>query len=68
MLSHMLVKVGDSGECSLALFAFCLALVYRYVLCQGILAGEPLKALFTLKRLQSGLDRVRVPIAWDVKV
>ena len=65
MFSHMLVKVGNGRECCLAVLTFGLALVYRYVLCQGILAGEPLIALFTLKRLESSLDRVRVPgVAW----
>ena len=64
MLSHVLVKVGNGGECSLAVLTFGLALVDRYVLCQGILAGEPLIALFTLKRLEASLDRVSVPIAW----
>ena len=56
MLSHVLVKVGNGRECSLAVLTFGLALVYRYVLCQGILAGEPLIALFTLKRLEASLD------------
>ena len=64
MLSHVLVEVGNGRECSLAVLAFGLALVDRYVLCQGILAGEPLIALFTLKRLEASLDRVSVPIAW----
>ena len=65
MFSHMLVKVGNGRECSLAVLTFRLALVNRYVLCEGILAWEPLIALLTLKRLESSLDRVRVPgVAW----
>ena len=38
VLSHMLVKVGNGRECSLAVLTFRLALVNRYVLCEGILA------------------------------
>ena len=38
MLSHMLVKVGNGRECSLAVLTFRLALVNRYVLREGILA------------------------------
>ena len=65
MLSHMLVKVGNSREGSLTVLTLCLALVNRYVLCEGILAAEPLIAVLTLKRLDSSLDRIRVPrVAW----
>ena len=65
MLSHVLVEVGNGGECSLAVLTLGLSLVDRNVLGEGVLAGEPLKAFLTLKRLESSLDRVRVPIAWS---
>ena len=38
MLSHVLVEVGNGRECSLAVLTFRLALVNRYVLCEGVLA------------------------------
>ena len=65
VLSYVLVKVWNGGECCLAVLTLGLSLVDRNVLGEGVLAGEPLKAFLTLKRLESSLDRFRVPIAWS---